>query len=71
MRDGSGRRCLTIAADAWPPLHSTEPEPDGDGDGLPDAREQTHGLNAADPADAARVASPEGWTNLELWLNSL
>ena len=71
VRDGSGRRLLTIAADAWPPLHRTEPEPDGDGDGLPDAWEQTHGLNAADPADAARVASPEGWTNLELWLNSL
>ncbi len=71
IRDGTGRRRLTIEADAWPALRSAEPESDRDGDGLPDAWERAHGLNDADPADAARVAGPEGWTHLELWLNSL
>jgi hypothetical protein len=42
----------------------------GDGDGLPDAWERKHGLNEADATDASRVAGPEGWTHLELWLNS-
>ena len=71
VRDGTGRQKLTIAKDAWPVLRGKDPEPDSDGDGLPDAWERKHGLNAADATDAARVAGPEGWTHLELWLNSL
>jgi len=58
-----------LAGDAWPNLHGTDPQPDRDGDGLPDIWEQMHGLNPDDPADAARVAGPKGWTHLELWLN--
>lgn len=69
--DGKGRQKLTVAKDAWPVLRSKQPEPDGDGDGLPDAWERKHGLDAADGSDAARVAGSEGWTHLELWLNSL
>ena len=71
VRDGTGRQKLTIATDAWPVLSGKAPEPDSDGDGLPDAWEREHGLNEADAMDAARVAGPEGWTHLELWLNSL
>ncbi len=69
VRDGSGRQPSALADDAWPALHGTDPEPDHDGDGLPDAWEQAHGLNPDDPSDAARIAGPEGWTHLELWLN--
>lgn len=71
VRDGTGRQKLTIPTDAWPPLARKEPEADSDADGLPDAWERQHGLNEADTTDAARVAGPEGWTHLELWLNSL
>lgn len=71
VRDGSGRQVKTIPADAWPDLHATAPEPDTDGDGLPDAWEKAHALNPADPADATRAATSEGWTHLEVWLNGL
>jgi len=71
VRDGSGRQKLTIPANAWPALTSRDAEPDSDGDGLPNTWEGAHGLNENDATDAARVAGPEGWTQLELWLNSL
>lgn len=71
VRDGTGRQKLTIAEDAWPMLRGIEPQLDSDGDGLPDAWERQHGLSETDARDAARVAGPEGWTYLELWLNSL
>lgn len=71
VRDGTGRQVKTISEDAWPLLRGTIPEPDTDGDGLPDAWEKTHALNLTDTADATRTATPEGWTHLEVWLNSL
>ncbi|MGC3970988.1 MAG: hypothetical protein QM775_27740 [Pirellulales bacterium] len=70
VRDGTGRQKLTIADDAWPLLRGGNSEPDVDADGLPDAWEQTHGLNPNDPTDAARTTGDEGWTHLELWLNN-
>ena len=71
VRDGTGRQKMTIADDAWPILKSKNAEPDGDGDGLPDAWERKRGLNESDATDAADIAGPDGWTHLELWLNSL
>jgi hypothetical protein len=62
---------LTVANDAWPELHGKHPEIDTDRDGLPNSWEREHGLNPADDADATRLAVPEGWTFLELWLNGL
>ncbi len=45
---------------------------DSDGDGMPDAFETAHKLNPADPADGNRTTlSPEGYTNLEVYLNEL
>ena len=38
--------------------------PDTDGDGLPDAWETAHGLNATDPADAALDSDGDGQSNL-------
>ncbi len=70
VKDGSGRQIATIPVNAWPELRSAAPWTDRDGDGLPDAWERTHGLDPDDGTDAAHAASSEGWTHLELWLNS-
>ncbi|MEQ1751253.1 MAG: pectate lyase [Prosthecobacter sp.] len=70
VRDGTGRLPTTLAPDAWPELKAGEPLLDTDHDGLPDAWEQAHGLTANDPSDSSKP-SPQGWTHLELWMNSL
>jgi hypothetical protein len=45
---------------------------DVDADGMPDAFETAHQLNPNDPADgAATTLSADGYTNLEVYLNSL
>lgn len=43
---------------------------DSDGDGIPDAWEQANGLNPNDASDGMRISS-SGYTNLELYVNSL
>lgn len=54
----------------WPTLNSTAAPVDTDGDGMPDAWENSNGLNASSAADGAEVAS-DGYTNLEHYLNSI
>ncbi len=54
----------------WPVLQSKPAPLDTDGDGLPDAWETAHGLNPTNPSDGATI-SPNGYTHLELYLNSL
>ncbi|HVY89138.1 MAG TPA: thrombospondin type 3 repeat-containing protein, partial [Hyphomonadaceae bacterium] len=54
----------------WPVLKSAPAPLDSDGDGMPDAWEASHGLNPKDAKDGARVGSG-GYTNLEVYLNSL
>ncbi len=45
---------------------------DSDGDGMSDAWEAEHGLNANDPKDGAAVSlSADDYTNLEMYLNEL
>jgi pectate lyase len=46
------------------------PPQDSDQDGIPDAWETAHGLNPNDPSDASKL-DPSGYTNLEVYLNSL
>jgi pectate lyase len=53
----------------WPPLRSDAPPADADQDGMPDAWEQSAGLNPQDPADAAGDLDRDGYTNIEEWLN--
>lgn len=45
--------------------------PDSDKDGMPDSWEKARGLNPEDAGDAAEKASGSGYTNLEVYLNSL
>jgi pectin methylesterase-like acyl-CoA thioesterase len=54
----------------WPALNSLTPPVDTDQDGIPDAWENDHGLNALDPADGAAITT-SGYSNLELYLNDL
>lgn len=61
------------AGDNWTPwlLAGTELPPlDSDGDGIPDEWEDAHGLDKNNPADGALI-SGGGYSNLELYLNSL
>ncbi|HRT57169.1 MAG TPA: thrombospondin type 3 repeat-containing protein, partial [Candidatus Paceibacterota bacterium] len=44
------------------------PYKDSDSDGLPDEWETRHGLNPADPADAAGDLNHDGYTNIEQFL---
>ena len=60
----------------WPELKATKKEiadrKDTDGDGIPDKWEKAHGLNAKDKTDGNLCTlSKEGYTNLEVYLNSL
>ena len=64
------------AAGAWPELSdggvSAEELKDTDGDGMPDLWEIACGLNPQDALDGTMVSlSKEGYTNLEVYLNSL
>ena len=44
---------------------------DTDGDGISDAWEKAHGLDPKDPKDGAVFRKDSGYTNLEVYLNSL
>lgn len=54
----------------WPTLNSTEAPTDTDNDGMPDVWETTNGLNPNDASDG-KIRNNEGYTNLEVYLNSL
>lgn len=54
----------------WPELASTAAPADADGDGMPDDWETAHGLNANDASDGNQIGEG-GFTNLEIYLNSL
>jgi hypothetical protein len=56
----------------WQELLSEEPPMDSDSDDMPDDWETEHGLNHSDNTDASDVdISFEGYTNIEVYLNSL
>jgi rhamnogalacturonyl hydrolase YesR/pectate lyase len=52
----------------WPRLRPGTPPADSDRDGMPDAWEAAHGLNARDPADCATLGT-NGMSNLETYLD--
>ena len=55
---------------AWPTLNSTDAPVDTDGDGMPDDWEDAHGLDKTKAADG-NVVTESGYTNLEVYMNSL
>lgn len=56
----------------WPTYNSTTAPTDSDGDGMPDSWETAKGLKPNDASDGAATASDgSGYTNLELYMNSL
>lgn len=55
----------------WPALKSGKAPLDSDGDGMPDAWERRHGLNPQDASDASAYTLDKGYTNVEVYLNSL
>ena len=54
----------------WPTLAQTEVKADTDGDGMPDEWETANGLNPNDANDGNQTGA-NGYTNLEIYLNSL
>jgi pectate lyase len=55
----------------WPVLQSAPARKDTDADGLPDAWEKKHRLNATDPLDAITTAADSTYTYIECYLNEL
>ena len=54
----------------YPEYYTTKPTVDSDGDGLPDDWEYKHNMNPYDAGDG-RMTTKSGYTNLEIYLNSL
>ena len=73
MRTGAGKIIDSQGeVGGWPEYRSAEPPADSDLDGMSDAWEKAHGLNANDPSDAGVLGkNGSGYTNLEEYLNSL
>lgn len=59
------------AVGGWPELRSAPAPVDTDHDGMPDAWERAHGLDASNPEDGKRDRDGDDTTNLEEYLNSL
>ncbi|WP_207492335.1 pectate lyase family protein [Aridibaculum aurantiacum] len=53
------------------PEYKGTPYKDSDKDGMPDSYEKKMGLNPNNAADASKVGNTDGYTNLEIYLNSL
>jgi hypothetical protein len=57
-------------AGGWPEYRSGDPPADADHDGIPDEWERARGLDPTNPADGTAYR-PDGYTNLEHYLNEL
>jgi hypothetical protein len=60
---------LTVAA--WPVLTATAAPQDTDHDGMPDEWEKQKGLDPVDASDATTHTLSTGYTNIEVYVNSL
>ncbi|MEI7024256.1 Ig-like domain-containing protein [Paenibacillus sp. y28] len=72
VRDRTGREINSqTEVGGWPELNSLPAPADSDHDGMPDSWELEQGLNPNDPADRNGVLTPNGYTHLERYLNSI
>ena len=71
--EGGGKGILSSQNDVggWPVLNSRPAPADSDHDGMPDQWERTNGFNPENPKDGPQNRDDSGYTNLELYLNSL
>jgi len=53
------------------PTYAGKPYQDADQDGMPDDYEKKHRLNPKNAADASQIAGKDGYTNIEVYLNSV
>ncbi|MCB2377332.1 polysaccharide lyase [Hymenobacter sp. BT635] len=53
------------------PTYAGQPYQDADKDGMPDQYEKKNKLNPNDAADASQVRGKDGYTNIEVYLNSV
>lgn len=60
-----------LTVKAWPSLKSLPAPVDTDKDGMPDDWEKENGLNPNDAADAAGYKLSKGYTNIEVYINSI
>jgi len=58
-------------AEGWPAYAPATAPADSDHDGMPDQWERDNGFDPSDPSDGPRVVASEGYTALEVYLNSL
>mgnify|MGYP002623146424 CR=1 FL=1 len=58
-------------AEGWPAYPAAEAVVDNDHDGMADSWEVKHALDPTNPDDRNRILSPDGYTALEVYLNSL
>src|SRR5690625_1136879 len=73
VRNGTGRLINSQAeVGGFPETEGGDPPVDSDHDGIPDDWETEHGLDPEDPDDGAALADDgSGYTNLEVYLNSI
>lgn len=70
VRNGTGRIIDDPSeVGSWLLIAPAMPPDDMDHDGMPDAWENAHGFNKADPADGPQDADTDGYTNVEEYLN--
>ena len=64
---------ITTPADVggWPQLKSKPAPKDADEDGMPDAWEESHGLDPNNASDGAMDPDGDGYTNVEEYINGL
>jgi beta-xylosidase/pectate lyase len=60
-----------VEVGGWPEYRTGQAPMDLDRDGMPDGWERSRGLNPLSPSDASRLATPGGYTNIEVYLNEL
>lgn len=71
--NGSTGGLIDTPSDAggYPLLQAAEHQQDTDRDGIPDAWEEAHGLDARKFADSKQETLVKGYTNLEVYLNDI